>query len=207
MIKKISYICILIFTVSCTTFSVDQYKELFQSSKSIFFSDDSDISKDFFSNSQYSFAKVKIGRGPSAILSLASVDGEYYEWVSASNIKIITLTGRIVRTSGLPHDIYRSSGPLKQCCENVSALDTIRLYSPDLYGSSLIIDLEHESRIELDYLEQKLETNLIKEIFSLPAIRWKGVNHYYFDSSSRPIMTKQTIHPFLDEISMKFYYK
>ena len=141
------------------------------------------------------------------ITIITLIDNGYYEWVSSENIKIITLSGRIVRTIGLPHDAYRSSAPLNNCCSDLSSIEPIRLYSPDLFGNSLVTNLEIEKNIPLSYLEESIQTKLIKESYSLSEINWKGTNLYYFDDSFRPILTLQKIHPYLDEIRMQFFYK
>ena len=207
MIKKFFISSLILLLSSCTTFSASQYSELYKASKSLFFSNATEITQDYYDTFNYSFAQVKIGRGPSAILSLVSIDNGYYEWVSSENIKIITLSGRIVRTIGLPHDAYRSSALLNNCCTDLSSIEPIRLYSPDLFGNSLVTNLEIEKNIPLSYLEESIQTKLIKESYSLSEINWMGTNLYYFDDSFRPILTLQKIHPYLDEIRMQFFYK
>ena len=207
MTKKFFISSLILLLSSCTTFSASQYLELYKASKNIFLSNTTEITQDYYDTFNYSFAQVKIGRGPSAILSLVSIDNGYYEWVSSENIKIITLSGRIVRTIGLPHDAYRSSALLNNCCTDLSSIEPIRLYSPDLFGNSLVTNLEIEKNIPLSYLEESIQTKLIKESYSLSEINWKGTNLYYFDDSFRPILTLQKIHPYLDEITMQFFYK
>lgn len=192
---------------SCTTFSASQYAELYKASKGIFSSNNLGISKDYYETFNYSFAQVKIGKGPSAILSLVRIDGDYYEWVSSENIKIITLSGRIIRTIGLPHDADRSSSSWSPCCDVYSTFEPIRLYSPDLFGNTLLSNIEYKQSSSLNYLENNIETLLIEESYSMPEIKWKGTNLYYIDDSSRPILTIQKTHPYLDEITMMFFYK
>ena len=71
-----------------------------------FFGFESDnVSAQAYSDSEYSFANIKIGRGPAANVVLAYVNDGIYEWRSNDGITIYTNNGIIVKTLGLEKDI------------------------------------------------------------------------------------------------------
>jgi len=53
----------------------------------------------------YASVGVRVGDSPEIMLILASEDGQHDLWTSAARIAITTVNGRIVRTSGLGHDL------------------------------------------------------------------------------------------------------
>ena len=53
--------------------------------------------KKYLMNYENSFLKIRFGRGPHAILILAYIDNDIYEWVGADDVSIFTINGRIIK--------------------------------------------------------------------------------------------------------------
>ena len=49
-----------------------------------------EITQEIFNEFENSFLKIRFGRGPHAILILAYVDNDIYEWVGADDVSIFT---------------------------------------------------------------------------------------------------------------------
>ena len=100
MIRKIALA--LIFLTSCSNIA---YSEQARFIVGYFGSFESDtVSEEYFKNAKFSFANVKIGRGPASTIVLAYINDGVYEWRSADNIKIYTNKEILLRSSGFETD-------------------------------------------------------------------------------------------------------
>ena len=88
MIKLIKILLFFSLLQSCSSFGVirsfsylDGYIRGFESDK---------ITKEYFDSSKYSFANVKIGRGPAATIILAYINDGVYEWRGADGTVFFT---------------------------------------------------------------------------------------------------------------------
>jgi hypothetical protein len=194
---------------ACSSLSLSQYTNIYASAKdSIFNSDVLEVSLQEYDAFNYSFAKVKIGRGQAITMSLSSIDGDQHIWVSSDSSKIITEKGRIIKTIGLSNDMRRSSSAqYSESNDSIASFETITLYDPSLIGSSLLSQVTTNSGLELTYLDKMIDVYVLEEEFSLLSIQWTGLNKYFFNLSGSPVLTQQQTHPFMKPISIKFYYK
>lgn len=194
---------------SCSTLSLSQYTNIYSVAKdTVFNADVLEVSPQEYDAFNYSFAKVKIGRGPAISMSLSSIDGDQYKWVSTDSSVIITQKGKIIKTIGLSNDMRRPYGNHHSASNHsIPSFEPITLFDPSLIGASLLLKISTKPGLELPYLGDVIDVYMLEEEFSLLSIRWTGSNKYYFNSTGSPILTQQQTHPFMKPISIKFYYK
>jgi pantothenate kinase len=102
MIKQYSSICILTFLTGCSSFTLT---DTFNYSKGFLFGYDSDLTSiEDYNASLYSFASIKIGRGPASSLVLSNIDKQSYQWISADSISLFSSFGQIYKSEGLSFD-------------------------------------------------------------------------------------------------------
>ena len=162
------------------------------------------ITLDAFKDAEFSFITFKVGRNPKVKLVLSSVQNDIYEWVSSDMHTIYTYNGLIIKTSGLPHNIFlrdfHSFDP-----SLFANFNTVLEYDkPTLVGASMA--LSYESK------KDKPDTNIYSNISSyfflreVESIGWKSKDEYWYSEKS-VIYSKQKIHPQMAEIEIEFFYK
>ena len=99
MVFMIRLLFVILFLTSCGNLPIT-YLQNFSSVNSVVFGfPEYEITEEVFNEYDNSFIKVRFGRGPHAILVLAYVENNVYEWVGADNVQIFTLNGRIIKTA------------------------------------------------------------------------------------------------------------
>ena len=165
-----------------------------------------EITQELFDEYDNSFLKIRFGRGPHAILILAYVNDGIYEWVGADNVKIFTLNGRVIKTSGLPNN-FEISKPFNSFLDTEEVFETINLYNPDLFSATLKRSLDSRNA-SIEKLGESIPVNRIKENFIVESIGWNGVNLYYQNIISKEIeYSEQRIHPRLPVAKIEYYFK
>jgi len=206
MVFMIRLLFVILFLSSCGNLPIT-YLQNFSTVNSVVFGfPEYEITEEVFNEYDNSFIKVRFGRGPHAILVLAYVENNVYEWVGADNVQIFTLNGRIIKTAGLTNnfEILRPSNDIYSSSE---VYETINLYNPDLI-SSTIHRLMNSREATIEKLGRKIQVNRIEESFDLDLIGWTGVNLYYRNTSSNQIeSSEQRIHPRLPIARIEYYFK
>jgi hypothetical protein len=197
---------VLLFLSSCGNLPIT-YIQNFSSVNSVVFGfPDYEVTEEIFNDCENSFIKVRFGRGPHAILILAYVEDNVYEWIGADSVKIHTLNGRIIKTAGLTNnfEILRPSNDIYSSSE---VYETINLYNPDLISSNIYRSM-NSREATIEKLGRKIQVNRIEESFDLDLIGWTGVNLYYRNTSSNQIeSSEQRIHPWLPIAKIEYYFK
>lgn len=188
MIKR--YLLPIFILSSCAFVEYNQLPEL--TYRAIVGADDIVINEDFLAKQKFSFVKVRMGKQSIAIMTLAKITGDTYRWVSASGEIIVTNKGRIVETTGLPHDIKQISyTPLS----NNTVESFVYLANPEAIVNKLIS------------IDQNIDGNkFVEEKFLVKKIKWEGRNIYEYNNRNLIVYSKQSIHPRLPDIEMIFYY-
>ena len=203
MIRALFFI---LFLTSCGNLPIT-YLQNFSSVNSVVFGfPEYEITEEIFDEYDNSFIKVRFGRGPHAILVLAYVENNVYEWVGADNVQIFTLNGRIIKTAGLTNnfEILRPSNDIYSSSE---VYETINLYNPDLISSTIHRSM-NSRKATIKKLGRSIQVNRIKESFDLDLIGWSGVNLYYQNITTGQIeSSEQRIHPRLPTIKIEYYFK
>ena len=197
---------VILFLTSCGNLPIT-YLQNFSSVNSVVFGfPEYEITEEVFNEYDNSFIKVRFGRGPHAILVLAYVENNVYEWVGADNVQIFTLNGRIIKTAGLTNN-FEILRPLNDIYSSSEVYETINLYNPDLISSTLYRSM-NSREATIKKLGRQIQVNRIEESFDLDLIGWTGVNLYYRNTSSNQIeSSEQRIHPWLPIAKIEYYFK
>ena len=205
-VSMIRVLFVLLFLSSCGNLPIT-YLQNFSSVNSVVFGfPEYEITEDLLNEYENSFMKVRFGRGPHAILILAFVEDDVYEWVGADNVKIFTLNGRIIKTVGLTNNIEILK-PSNNFSSSSDVYETVNLYNPDLFYATLNRSI-NTRETTIKKLGRKISVNRIEERFQIETIGWKGVNIYYQNTSSDQIESlEQNIHPMLPVAKIEYYLK
>jgi hypothetical protein len=197
---------VILFLTSCGNLPI-AYLQNFSSVNSVVFGfPEYEITEEIYNDYDNSFIKVRFGRGPHAILVLAYVDNNVYEWVGADNVKIFTLNGRIIKTEGLTNN-FEIIRPLIDIFSLSDVYETINLFNPDLISSTIYRSM-NSRKTTIKKLGSKIQVCRIEESFDLDLIGWTGVNLYYRNTFSNQIeSSEQRIHPRLPIAKIEFYFK
>jgi hypothetical protein len=197
---------IALFLSSCNNLPIT-YIQNFSSVNSVFFGfPDYEVTEEIFNEYENSFIKVRFGRGPHAILILAYVEDNIYEWIGADSVKIYTLNGRIVKTVGLNSNI-EILRPSDNIFLTSDVYETINLFNPDLISSTIRRSM-NSRKATIKKLGRNIQVNRIKESFDLDLIGWSGVNLYYQNITTGQVeFSEQRIHPRLPTIKIEYYFK
>jgi hypothetical protein len=160
-----------------------------------------------YSNAEYSFAKIRIGRSANANLTLATINKGIFQWVSADNEKIYTFNGKIIKTSGIGRNMnYISYSDFSLDPKIIDILD-VELYDPHaiVQQKSKIVFSGYQV---ITYLESPVKTKYFQELVSTEEFKWKYMNEYWVDLlSNRVIRSKQSIHPNFPDLEIEYFYK
>tara|TARA_B100002019_G_scaffold165500_1_gene142956 strand:+ start:26 stop:565 length:540 start_codon:yes stop_codon:yes gene_type:complete len=169
----------IFFLSSCSGIALN--RDTYDSLKSLFFKEEVVLNTDI----NFSYIKAEL-KGNSAILVLAYVENDIYEWVGLDETRIYTFNGKVIKTVGLMNDITI----------NNFARDTesflISFTNPEVYFLSasykLINSMNSNKKI---YLLDIHDLNLSK----------KDIYHY---ADSRLLKTRQYLNPQLGYINIEF---
>ena len=207
MVFMIRLILILVLISGCGNLPI-AYLQNFSSVNDVIFGfPEYEITNEIYDSYENSFMKIRFGRGPHAILILAYINDDIYEWVGADDVTIYTYNGRIIRTTGLPHNIE-----IKKYREKILPIDNpsfevINLYNPDLFSGILKLSF-NVKQAKINKLEDQIFVNKIYEKFSLESIGWKGTNLYFQNKETQQIEAlEQKIHPRLPKVKVEYYFK
>lgn len=165
-----------------------------------------EITQEIFDEFENSFLKIRIGRGPHAILILAYIDNDIYEWVGADDVSIFTKNGRIIKTSGLMHN-FEVIKPLEKLYTSSEVYESINLLNPDLFSATLKHSISIDEK-KLTKLGNTINVNRIKDNISLDIIGWKKQDVYYQNIDTQQIEAiEQHIHPELPLVKVEYYLK
>jgi len=207
MASMIRLFLIVISLSGCGNLPIAYIQNFSEVNNVIFGFPDYEITKDIYESYDNSFMKIRFGRGPIAILILAYIEDDVYEWVGSDDVKIFTLDGRIIRTEGLPHNYELRNYSNKDFLTNPS-YDLINLYNPDLYLAKMERKVFKTKIENIQKIEKSLSVNKIYEKFQVDSIRWADTNIYYQNNSTLQIESiEQSIHPRLPRVFVEYYLK
>lgn len=135
------------------------------------------------------------GDGPRGVLVLAEKLGDELIWVSGDRVQLVTLQGRIVRTTGLHSDFAGTTfrgedlwnlSDSAQTPGSAGVLERIVRIEPGEappVRMSSRFAADGEERIEI--LGQAIDTIRFREEVDVPEWRWKAVNRWWLDKETR----------------------
>lgn len=205
MSKQNFSIFILTFLTGCSSFTLT---DTFNYSKGFLFGYDSDsISIEDYNASQYSFANIKIGRGPASTVVLSYIDKQSYEWISADSISLFSSFGQIYKSEGLSFDFnYEPINVTDLSMHNKVFFTNVRFANPELINASVKNYIYSNGTVEISRLGQSLEVQEFFHEQEIPSIRWKKKN-IYFVLDNKIISSIQHVHPNQSPFIIDYYYK
>ena len=174
----IRFLLILIFISGCGNIPIAYVQNFSEVNNVIFGFPDYEITDDIFENYDNSFMKIRFGRGPHAILILAYIEDDVYEWVGADDVRIFTLNGRIIRTIGLPHNFELVNYSIDDFSMQNTSYELVNLYNPDLYSVKIERKLSSKES-QLQKLGNAITVNRITERFKIKSIGWSDKNIFF----------------------------
>lgn len=168
---------------------------------------DYEITKDIFESYDNSFMKIRFGRGPHAILILAYIEDDVFEWVGADDVRIFTSNGRIIRTVGLTNNFELQNHSAIDFEASNPSFELVNLYNPDLYSAKMKRKLNIKEG-KLQKFGNTIDINRITERFKIQSIGWSDKNIYYQNQETLEIeRVEQNIHPRLPTLKIEYYFK
>jgi hypothetical protein len=202
MIKLAKTISIIFFISSCSSVSYSELVPLIRTA--VIGSPDIEISKDYVDKKEYSFARMRLGRSATAILTLSRIENNIFTWVSGNNEKIYTYNGKVIKVEGLAHNFESY---------NFKLFDLQILLNREIYSHQVDIFFTNPDAFvsqNVSLQVQKLDSNIVKiiENTNTDGFRWSVTNEYWIDSHSKlPVKSHQYIHPHLPMIKIDYYFK
>ena len=192
---KIFIISLCLFVSNCAYISYNQVIPLARNA--ILGVEKIKVDENLIESTEYSFARVNLGRSASVIMILEKIDSNNnYHWISSDSEKLITSNGKIIKTRDLIYNFEAINYSFN--LENSDGYYDVMFYDPKAFI---------EQRFEIK--EQESEGNLkmyTETIFNIP-LRTSWKNIYKVNDLNFVIYSKQRIHPNLPEIEMDIYYK
>ena len=206
MIKKNS-IFITLFLSSCAFID---YSTLPSITKSIVLgAEDINVTQEFYQDQKYSFVKAKIGRHSIVIFVLSRVDEKRFHWIASDGSKLVTL--RDGRPIQLTSSIYNFQIIPATDYINISSTQMpyeyfISLEDPKAYFNQAST-LSFEGLYEINYLNEKISVNYVKEEVNSLSMKWNYVNRFYTNNSGLGVRSELYFNPLVEKLELSFYYK
>ena len=206
--KKVIFLFSIVFLISCSSLNNGKiapgYFEAFESITNLIFGYDNQIDPQIIENIPYASIKVRIGKGPEALMILQRVNGEEYTWVSADDVYIVIKNGKIIRTQGLPNNLFEKFTSFRDWKEITDKDEEFISYfsfrNPELNNLEVSSQYLNEGKIELQLTFDKKELLLINESLLAESIGWKKTNSYWLDENNYVWKSIQHISPRLPPI-------
>ncbi|MEC7929869.1 MAG: YjbF family lipoprotein [Pseudomonadota bacterium] len=200
-------ILIIISFVSCSAIDTNRiapgYGAAFNSIKLAIFGDNNEIDTNLIANIPYASMLVKIGKGPTALMILEGINGDEYTWVSADGVYLVLKEGKIIKTKGLPNNLFSRFDPPFEWDQNLyqkTFTSYLSFRNPRL-DNLKVTSIYHEngsSNIELVFSNKYLQ--LVEEKIESEIIAWSQTNQYWIDNNNFVWKSTQYISPKLPPI-------
>lgn len=203
----IRLLIILLFITSCGNLPIAYIQNFSSVNNVVFGYKEFEITNEIFESYEYSFIKVRFGRGPHSILILAYVNDDVFEWVGEDDVRIFTQNGRVIKTLGLDNNLEIKDSRVEILPTPLDSYESINLYNPDAYSLTMK-SLFQSKEVQIKKLESKIAVLRVEEKFTVSSIGWKDTNYYFINSSSDTVEKAfQHIHPRLPLMKIEYYYK
>jgi hypothetical protein len=162
----------------------------------------------------YATIGVRVGGGPQTILMLATQRENTLLWTSKSQIVIETQSGRVSRSTGLPHDLAaisdNSGDPLAASAKKlVGATPSSRYVDfTDRRGKHNLVHsvLTPQGREDIEILETSVATVHFVERSFCTTLGWEFVDEFWADYKSGFIWRSvQHIHPDMAAVEIETF--
>jgi len=215
--KKYKIAIFILILEGCSTFDFSRvapgYAEAFSSLNILIFGHkDSLITADLIERIPYASLVMNIGKGPKGLMILETKKDKKLTWVSADNVYIVEIDGKIIKTEGLNNNLEEILYTVD--FSNLGEEDTKQEYiyyvtfsEPLLSNLKLQVRFDKKERQLTNLLNQKIFLTLIEENIYSSELGWKVTNHYWIDDNSFIWKSKQTITPKVPELYIEITKK
>ena len=137
----------------------------------------------------YAAIRARMGRSGRVIMILGRYDGPDLHWISADHVAIATREGRIVESAGLPENlkntIFIGPDPVAAAAHRWdSPVKTRRLIDIEPganYGITVISTIERIAVEEIQILDFRYETVVLRESAYAAELDWSFENYFWVD--------------------------
>jgi hypothetical protein len=156
-------------------------------STAVFGSEINIVTKELVNNIPYASMKLQIGKGPTGLVILESIDKDITTWVSADGVYLQLKNGRIQAAQGLINNLsdYRSSElSFKEIIGNELneiSYRYISLDNPPVLDMKIKVQTSIKGVQSIDLISSQRDLILVEEEISNDFIRWKFTNQYWVD--------------------------
>lgn len=155
----------------------------------------------------YASIGVRVGDGPQQMFVLASNSGENNLWLEGQHAAVVTRDGRIVRSSGLGHDL--SGYVVREPSTHLDRTRTTTLtWSADfadmsVFSAPITCEDKPVGPDQITILGKTINTIRVDEACNSPALDWKFTNIYWLDPQTATVWRSlQHVHPKLDVVEL-----
>ncbi len=167
------------------------------------------IKKETIESIPYASSLISFAGNKQSLIILESSEVNKNTWVSSDRVRFIENNGRIIRSLGMPNDLYYIERPdldfdflLKK--ERHSYIAYYSFRSPVLNNLRVEIDTKVIGLDEVDILGQKRQLMLIEETIYAAKINWSEKNKYWIDPVTKFVWkSKQYLSPKLPYIEIE----
>lgn len=209
---KTLFFFVLITSCSSIEFSrvAPGYVEAFKSLNTLIngYDDNNLITAELVSKIPYASLVMNIGNGPKGLMILESKSREITTWVSADNVYIVKMNGKIVRTAGLTNNLDELLHTVD--FSDLLNIDTNQTYiyyasfsEPKLYNLKLNAVFSKGERKLFNLLNNKIYLTLIEEEVVSEELGWKILNKYWVDDNSYIWKSSQTVSPKIPQLQIE----
>ena len=197
----------IILLASCSAIDTSRiapgYGAAFNSIKLAVFGDNNEIDKNLIANIPYASMLVKIGKGPTALMILEGVNGDEYTWVSADGVYLVLKEGKIVKTEGLPNNLFsRFDSPFKwsQNLYEQTYTSYLSFRNPRLDNLKVTSIYEENGKFDVELVFSNKNLQLVEEKIESETIAWSQTNEYWIDNNNFVWKSTQYVSPKLPPI-------
>lgn len=168
------------------------------------------MTQESISKLPYAAISAKVGDGPEAMMILGRMDGADHHYFAQDKAIIILRNGRIVRTYGLPHNLWYmglSSDIFEKGLNTLKAAATetryIDLNRDGLQNIEIQATFTHEGTEKLTIYGREYSLLRLCETVNAPQLKWCYQNHYWvFEYNGLVMKSIQHIHPKLSPLQV-----
>jgi len=190
---------------SCSTIDTGSiapgYVEAFKTIRGAVFGYETDlITTDLIKNIPYASLTLKIGKGPKGLLILESTNNQIDTWISADGVYILTHKGKVIRTSGLEHNLIEFISQ-NESFRNIN-LDSMEVFNeyysydnPYHRNLKATVKVTKRGKEIVKLFDKETELILIEELIENKKIGWKVRNKYWVDENNFVWKSYQNLSP------------
>ena len=213
MKKIILILLFFVLTASCSSIDYSRiapgYSEAFKAIKNVIVGyEDQLITKELVESIPYASSLLKIGKGPSGLIILESINSDRYTWLSADEVFLVTRNGRVIKTAGLNNNLIEFNGPNKKTgllnqTDGISYSYYFSYDFPYLRNLEVKAIISNKGEVRVDLLAGERLLTLIEEEITNDFIGWNAVNKYWIDEEGFVWKSEQHISPKLPKITLE----